>query len=391
MTETRSIRGSGLTPLSTRVKATRSQTRLNNLRLALQIVYSQSPASRADVARASHLTPATASGLVDELLELGLIREVGTGPSAGGKPPTLLAPNPVGRSIVALDTSSTDFRGALVDLDGQIITSQTLPGARGDTALQAVADLIASLAAAAPSPLLGVGIGTPGVVDPGRGVVTSANLQWKQAPLAEAVSRATAAPTHIINDAHAAALHEYSVHTPRVPSLALIRVGTGIGSGYVLDGHLYRGDNAATGEIGHVRFDDGGRRCSCGNTGCLETVASMSALLELAGDQREPTHPVIAEVAADPSVQALIEQVSIALGRGLAPMVALLAVGEVVLWGEVTSMGELYRETVEREIRERVLPVNTDQIRVRYATAGADAVIRGAAGLVLSTELGVVW
>jgi hypothetical protein len=72
-------------------------------------------------------------------------------------------------------------------------------------------------------------------------------------------------------------------------------------------------------------------------------------------------------------------------------MIALLAVREIVLWGEVTSLGDRYRSAVEEEIRSRVLPVNTDQIQVRYASAGNDAVLRGAAGLVLSTELGVVW
>lgn len=391
MTETRSSRSSGLTPLSTRSKATRGQTRLNNLRLALQIIYTHRPASRADVARASHLTPATASGLVDELLELGLVEEVGTGPSAGGKPPTLIAPNPAGRSIIALDTSSAEFRGAIVDLGGQIVSEESLPSTTGQEGLDTVSALVEALASRSDSPLLGVGIGTPGVVDPAQGLVTSANLSWEQAPLADAIAVVTNAPTHIINDAHAAALHEFSVHTPRVGSLALVRVGRGIGSGYVLDGHLYRGDNAATGEIGHVRFDDGDRPCTCGNTGCLETVASMSALLAAAGGDQDLTQQRVAEIASDPAARRAVEEVAIALGRGLAPMAALLAVGEIVLWGEVTSLGEPYRRLVEQEIQQRVLPVNSDQIRVLYASAGEDAVIRGAAGLVLSTELGVVW
>ncbi len=391
MTETRETRGSGLTPLSTRAKATRGQTRLNNLRLALQLVYSDWPTSRADVARASYLTPATASGLVDELLELDLVREVGTAPSTGGKPPTLIAPNPAGRSIIALDTSSTDFQGALVDLTGEIVEEVTLPGATGEKGMKAVADLVASLAARSAAPLLGVGIGTPGVVDPLHGLITSANLGWQSAPLAAAVAEATEAPTHIINDAHAAALHEYSVHSPRVSSLALVRVGRGIGTGYVLDGHLYRGDNAATGEIGHVRFDNGGKPCTCGNTGCLETVASMSALIEGVGGDQALTPERVAAIAADLSAADLVQRVAVALGRGLAPMVALLAVREIVLWGEVTSLGEAYRQTVEREIQDRVLPVNIHLIRVRYASAGGDAVIKGAAGLVLSAELGVVW
>lgn len=391
MTDTQPKTRSGLTPLSTTAKATRGQTRLNNLRLALQLVYTDFPTSRADVARASHLTPATASDLVDELLELGLVIEVGTGPSAGGKPPTLIAPNPVGRSIIALDLSSTDFLGALVDLSGQIILTESVPGATGDEGLAAVRDLVSSLALHSSASLLGVGIGTPGVVDPGHGLVTSANLDWHQAALGAAVAEATEAPVHIINDAHAAVLHEFSVHTPRVPSLALVRVGRGIGTGFVLDGHLYRGDNAATGEIGHVRFDESDRPCTCGNRGCLETMASMSALLETVGGDQHPTHERISEVAADPTAADAIRDAAVALGRGLAPMVALLAVREVALWGEVTSLSDSYRATVESEIRSRVLPVNTDQIRVRYASAGNDAVIRGAAGLVLSSELGVVW
>ncbi|HSK07240.1 MAG TPA: ROK family protein [Acidimicrobiia bacterium] len=385
------IMGSGLTPLSTRAKATRGQTRLNNLRLALQLIYSDWPTSRAAVARSSHLTPATASGLVDELLELDLIKEVGTGPSGGGKPPTLIAPNPAGRTIIALDLSSADFLGALVDLSGQIVSTESVPGAGGESGLAEVTALVSSLASQSTSPLLGIGIGTPGVVDPTHGLVTSANLGWFEAPLAAAVAEATQAPSQIINDAHAAALHEYSVHVPRVPSLALVRVGRGIGSGYVLDGHFYRGDNAVTGEIGHVRLDDSGKPCSCGNTGCLETVASMSALLESVGGERELTQDAMAAIASDPSAAKAVNGAAIALGRGLAPMVALLAVREIVLWGEVTSLGEPYRQTVEREIRSRVLPVNTESIHVNYALAGGDAVIRGAAGLVLSSELGVAW
>lgn len=380
-----------LTPLSTRVKATRSQTRSNNLSLALQIIYSDGPTSRAAVARSSHLTPATASDLVDELIEAGLVIEAGTGPSAGGKPPKLVAPNPEGRSIVALDISSSRFQGAVVDLSGEVLNTESVPGAVGAAAIDTVIEFVSGLAAKSPAPLLGVGIGTPGVVDPSEGTVTSANLDWHQAPLATRLSEHIDVGLHITNDAQAAALHEYSVHAPAVTSLALVQVGRGIGTGHVLDGHLFHGENSATGEIGHVRLDDGGQLCSCGNTGCLETRASMSALLRAVGGDQTLTHERIAAIAADPGSRRSIEAAAVALGRGLAPMVALLANREIVLWGEVTSLDDHYREIVEREIRSRVLPFNTDQISVRYATAGGDAVIRGAAALVLSSELGVVW
>jgi predicted NBD/HSP70 family sugar kinase len=380
-----------LTPLFTRAKATRSQTRSTNLRLALQIIYTEGPTSRAAVARASHLTPATASALVDELIETGLVIEAGTGPSAGGKPPKLVAPNPEGRSIIALDISSSRFQGAVVDLSGDLLTMESVPGATGEAAIETVIEMVTTLAGSSPAPLLGVGIGTPGVVDPITGVVASANLDWHEAPLASRLGEHIDVGVHITNDAQAAALHEYSVHAPAVTSLALVQVGRGIGTGHVLDGHLFHGENSATGEIGHVRLDDDGTPCTCGNTGCLETKASMSALLEAAGGDQTLTHERVAEIASDPKMTDLIAAAAMALGRGLAPMVAVLANREIVLWGEVTSLNDDYRETVETEIRSRVLPFNTDQIRVRFATAGSDAVIRGAAALVLSSELGVVW
>lgn len=302
-----------------------------------------------------------------------------------------MAPNPEGRSIIALDISSSRFQGAVVDLSGDLLTIESLPAATGAAAIDTVIEMVSTLAGRSPAPLLGVGIGTPGVVDPTYGVVTSANLDWHEAPLARRLGGHIDAGIHITNDAQAAALHEYSVHAPAVTSLALVQVGRGIGTGHVLDGHLFHGENSATGEIGHVRLDDDGRQCSCGNTGCLETQASMSALLEAAGGDQTLTHERISAIASDPAMKPLIGAAATALGRGLAPMVALLANREIVLWGEVTSLNDYYREMVEREIRSRVLPFNTDQIRVRFATAGSDAVIRGAAALVLSSELGVVW
>lgn len=380
----------GLTPLSPRAKRTRGQTRTNNLRLALQIIYDKAPTSRAEIARASHLTPATASDLVDELLSLDLVARVGTGPSAGGKPPTLFAPNPRGREIMALDISSRVFKGALVDLGGKVIVTAETVGDVGDDALTVVLDLAEELSRSASSPILGVGVGSPGVVDE-FGLVSSANLHWKDAKLTAALGDVTDAPVHIINDAQAAALHEFSETDQESNSLILVRVGSGIGTGYILDGHLYRGENGATGEIGHVRLDNDGRLCSCGNRGCLETKASMTALLEMAGGEGEVSRARIEEVADDADSQNAIATAAIELGRVLAPVVAALAIREVIIWGEATALGDEYRLAVEEEIKLRVLSVKSDHIAVRYAKGGGDAVLRGAAGLVLSSELGVVW
>lgn len=391
MPDSEALQHNGLTRLATRVKATRSQTRINNIRLAHQIIYSDAPTSRAGVARESGLTPATASALVDELLEEDLVEEVGIGPSAGGKPPTLIAPNPSGRSIIAIDLSSTVFRGAVIDLIGKVLVLESVQGKPGQEGLETAVRLVEQLIGKAGSDILGIGFGTPGVVDPETGLITSANLEWVDVGLSKAVAEVSDAPVHIVNDAQAAALHEYSAHSPQISSFAVVEVGRGIGTGYVLDGHLYRGVNSATGEIGHVRLDDGGDLCSCGNYGCLETKASMASLLKLTGGSQELTAERIAELAEDPVAEPAIAAVAVELGRILASVVALLAVKDIALWGEVTSLGENYRQAVEDEIRSRVLPFNADQIKVRYASGSDDAVVRGAAGLVLSSELGVAW
>jgi predicted NBD/HSP70 family sugar kinase len=383
--------GGGLIPLTTEVKATRGQTRINNLRLALQIIYRDQPASRAHVARESALTPATASDLVDELITMKLAQEVGTGPSAGGKPPTLVAPRPDGRTIIALDLSGEDFIAAQVNLVAGIVATLSRPAATGEDGLNTISGMIAELSEDLPGPLLGVGIGTPGVVDPVSGIVTSVNLKWDHADVVEAARSVTESPIHVVNDAHAAAVHEYAVIVPRVPNIALVEIGTGIGSGYVVGGHLYRGDLGATGEIGHIRQFDDSRPCSCGRSGCLEAVASMKAVIEAAGSHHPVTVEGVKELAADENAGPHIERAADDLGQALAAAVSVLGITHISLWGPVAGLGESFRARVEAEIRDRVLPVDTDQIHVRYATAGQDAVILGAAGLVLSAELGVVW
>lgn len=382
----------GLTRLTPRAKLTKGQTRSNNLRLALQIIFDKAPTSRAEVARESNLTPATASGLVDQLIELDLVESVGTGPSAGGKPPMLIAPNPEGRQIIALDLSSSTFRGSLLGLTGETELTVERVGATHDEAVAVALEIVRELAGKASAPILGVGIGAPGVVDNQGGTITSANLHWDDEPVAEAFASVIDAPIHLINDAHGAALAEYARADIDASNMVLVRVGFGVGAGYVLDGYLYRGEHAAAGEIGHVRTDaDEGALCSCGSRGCLETKASMSALIADVGGDRPLTRAYIEELAADPSAQDAIARAAIELGRVFSTVVAAFAVNELTIWGEATSLGENYRLAVQDEIRKRVLAKAADRIEVRYATTGEDAVLLGAAALVLSAELGVVW
>src|SRR5207245_9023413 len=147
-------------------KATHRQTRAYNNRLVLRTIYDRNPISRAERARATGLTRTTVSELVADMISEGLTEEVGRGPSNGGKAPILLRFSDDARHLIGIDLGSSEFRGAVVNLRGQMRHSVGLPlgGRNGDDALELVYELIDHLLAATDRPLLGIGIGQPGLV-----------------------------------------------------------------------------------------------------------------------------------------------------------------------------------------------------------------------------------
>ncbi len=267
-------------------KATREHTKIHNNRLILKTIYNHDQLSRADIARITGLTRVTVSDNVAELIAEGLVAEVGQGLSAGGKPPTLLSLAADSRHLIGLDLGSSQFQGAVVNLRGQLRQRVSLPvnGQDGEAALELVHVLLDQLQGATPQPLLGIGIGTPGVIDSANGIVRRAvNLGWRDLPLRDLLAARYDLPVYVSNDSQAAALGEYIFgQTKRSTHLVVIKVGRGIGAGIVIDGQLFYGDGFGAGEIGHVVVVEDGELCSCGNRGCLETVASSRAILKQA-------------------------------------------------------------------------------------------------------------
>ena len=358
------------------------------MRLALQTIYRKGPTSRAEIARETELAKATVSDLVGRLLDDGLVVELGTGISAGGKPPTLVSLAPKSRNIVALDLSTVPFTGAIADLKGAIehrVESTGQP--TGDDALEEVGRLAERLIAQAPSEVIGVGVATPGVVDPAGTVRSASHLEWDEVPLASLLGARLRLPVHVANDSHVAALAEYSLEFPEGESLVLVRVGEGVGAGIVLDGRLYRGPGSGAGEIGHVVVDADGLPCWCGRSGCLETVVAMRSLLAAASIElgRQATADDLALAAETVSAAGR------SLGAALAHVVATLDVRHVALAGPVRAAGEAFRSAVAETIKIRVLPATSAQVDVRWAALDTDLVLAGASAMVLAVELGVVW
>jgi predicted NBD/HSP70 family sugar kinase len=378
-------------------KATHRQTRVHNERLVVRTLYDLGPISRAEVARLTGLTRTTVSDVVSTLIDDGVVREIGRGPSSGGKAPILLEVDQDARLVVGLDLGEERFVGSLVNLRGDIRRTVELPvaGRDGEAAVQLVFALLDELLEGVAAPLLGIGIGTPGLVDSRTGTIRRAvNLDWRDLPLGAIVGERYAVPVNVANDSQAAALAEYTyAGGDRVPNLIAIRVGRGVGAGLILRGALFQGDGSGAGEIGHVVVDDTGERCRCGRTGCLETVAGMRAIERDASAAAGRTVD-LAEIrrsieAGEEWAMSIADEAGAALGRSIAGLIGALDVQRVVLLGPVTELGEPWLGAVRREAAGRALALLADDVRIEIGAPTTNVVVRGASALLVARELGL--
>ncbi|HEY6789869.1 MAG TPA: ROK family transcriptional regulator [Trebonia sp.] len=359
-------------PLRPIGKVLAEDTKRHHRALILQHLFADGPASRADLARATGLTRVTISDLVGSLIDDSLLGELGSPVETKvGKPPTLVGLLADAAHIVALDLSPDDrMSGAVLDLFGQVKTRVELPreGASGEAAVRLAVRLAHQLRAATNRPLLGIGVGSPGVVDRSGVVLNAPNLGWAGIDLTDVLRRELDVAVYVANDANTAVLGEHTFGQTAAADLMLLRVGTGVGAGLVVGGALVEGHTSAAGEIGHVVVDPGGVRCACGRVGCLETVLAVPHLR-----RRDRS----------------LASVGTTLGEVLAPVVAALNLSEIVLAGPLDLLDGELREAADTTVRERVMASLSAELVVRTSPLGDDVVLLGAAVLVLSGELGV--
>ncbi len=383
----------GGAPIFTRARALRptgkvlpEHARSHNRALVLQTLYTSGAQSRADVARGTGLTRVTISDLVADLIAEGLVVELGQREDARpGKPATLIDVDRAAFHIVGVDLSDHErFRGAVIDLDGRIVSRAevALAAATGDPAVALVIELVGRLLGATTTPVLGLGVGSPGVVDP-LGVVRSApNLGWSDVALQARLAEEFAIPVHVANDANVAALAEHGA-TPH-DDLLLVKVGHGVGAGLIIGGRPVIGGAFAAGEIGHVVVGtDGGPRCACGKHGCLEAWLAVPRLTA----QLDAIHQI--GLGAASAREQILHEAGRRLGIVLAPVVAALNLSEVVVSGPAELLeGALHDATVDT-LRMRTMAELGRDLRLRMTEQSEDIVLRGAAVMVLSGELGV--
>nr|WP_298860277.1 ROK family transcriptional regulator [uncultured Microbacterium sp.] len=345
----------------------------------LQTLYHRGAMSRADLARETGLTRVTISDLVAESIADGVIHELGVRDLAGpGKPPIVIDIDREGHQIIGIDLSGASrFEGSVLDLGGRVLISRSVPrpdAADAEQAYAAALGLIRSLLAEVDRPLLGIGVGSPGVVRSDGVILSAPNLGWQHFPLEARLGADLGQSVLVSNDANAAILAEYTFGEADA-DVMLVRIGRGVGAGLIAGGHPLIGARFAAGEIGHVVVGtDGGPHCACGRDGCLEAWVNVPRL--------------VAETAAADDPAAVLADAGTRLGIAIAPIVAALDLSEIVISGPAAQFGGEFLVAATRALHERTLEGVFEDVPVRLSNQG-DIVVRGAAVMVLAAELGV--
>lgn len=248
--------------------------------------------------------------------------------------------------------------------------------------------------------VIGVGIGSPGPLDRATGtVIETPNLGWRNFPLRDLVANALGLPAELDNDANAATIGEWWVGAGKdVETMIGVTLGTGIGGGIVLGGKIYHGVSDVAGEIGHMSIDSTGRKCKCGNYGCLEAYASGPAIAARAveglqtgeqsllpdlvdGELSRITAETVYEgiVAGDAFAREVMRDTAKFLGSGLASLINILNPEMIVISGGVTRAGEHLLEPLRNEVRRRAFRNAFEACRIVTSDLGSMAGVIGAA------------
>lgn len=314
--------------------------------------------------------------------------------------------------VVGVDLGGTKIYTALATVDGEVrseIKVPTLAAEGYERVLKRIAETVAEVKRLAgfPGKPLRIGLGAPGPLDVKKGVVHVApNLGWRDVPLKASLEQLLGVPVFLENDANLAAWGEFIYGAGKdVADMVYMTVSTGIGGGLVIDGKIYRGSSYGAGEVGHITVFPDGPECHCGNRGCLEALASGTAvarearkliahgagraILSLADGKPEAiTAKTVGFAAAqgDAEAQELLDSAARWLGVGVAAVLNLLNPEMVVLGGGMMKSASLFWETLSDEVQRRSLPSSFQAARLVTAALGGRSGVLGAVAYALEPE-----
>jgi predicted NBD/HSP70 family sugar kinase len=369
----------------------------------LKLIREGDGTTRANLAKRTGLARSTITQRIERLQALGLLKEVGGNESTGGRPPMRLVFNEDAGLVLAADLGATHSRLAVTNLAGRVLAED-----RGDieiadgpeVVLEWVERRFNGLLAAAGADrdaVAGIGIGVPGPVEHATGLPRNPPIMpgWDGFPIPERFVAGFDAPVLVDNDVNIMALGEHWSHWRQVEHLLFVKVGTGIGCGIVIDGHVHRGADGAAGDLGHVRIpvdeDHEDVICSCGNVNCLEALAgggAMARRLSAEGiDVPDARAMVELTRAGLPAAVRLVRHSGRLIGEVLAAAVNFYNPSVIVVGGDVADAQEQLLASIREVVYQRSLPLATRHLRIVRSPLEDRAGVIGAAAMVTERVL----
>jgi predicted NBD/HSP70 family sugar kinase len=398
-------------------KANLTLLRQINHNMVLRMIQQGSPISRTDIVQASGLSASAVSGITAELLERGLIQEIGEAEGTGraGRRAVMLRLNPAAGYVLGVKLALRTITCVITDLDANVLRASETPvpfveaeiheapvfpaAEMIQLTIQALEALLTT-SGVERTRLIGIGVGVNGIVDNELGICRLApHFGWRNVPLSAPLSAHFALPVLLENDTRTAAIAEQWFGAGRgINHFVTVVVGYGLGAGVVANGQIYRGALNGAGEFGHTQVQEDGPRCSCGKRGCVEALAAEPAILRHIEDALRAgapsalagVHPLTLETitsaadAGDVLAQRALASAGRWLGRGLAGLVNILNPQLIIIKGEAVPCGHWYLQPMEQALREHAFDGLASSLKLVTEPGGTEVWARGAACMVLS-------
>lgn len=370
-----------------------------NIRRIFKLVSNNKGISRAELANRTGLSPTTVSSLAEELIKEGMIVEAGTADlTTSGRKPIMLKVNPSGGCIVSADLRENGYNLAVFDLNCSLVNEHFIPLPDYRLLGKSLADEISAKTKKAgykPEQLLGICIGAPGIIDREEGKIISSTILPSNIDnnfFSHLKKEYPSSQIELVNESSLSAFAETKLGgAGNIDNLIYIDIHTGIGAGIIINGSMYQGSGFLAGEFGHISVDLNGPLCKCGSRGCLETLASIPALIEdieedtgfrkefpNAGSIDDRFILVAEEYRENRTFSRKIRRMARYIAFGINNAINLINPGVVVIGGRAAELGEGFLDEINEVIREIGLEGNKDT-RIQLSEFKGNPVTAGGA------------